>query len=494
MKRFLLVFMAVNLLSTFAVWGGGQQGGGAQSKGSTTIRVLVAGNVQSFLPGEDENNNEIHAWLEKFSGYKLDYTILPADAQAAKQRLTLEFASGNPADMIVPGNFHELAAAGYLMDVTDYVANNAMIQKTKVMDPEVYAMGVVNKKLYGIPMPTNGSPEPDSMAGMKQFTGPAKIVKGDMSLNHVTDMLAAAKKAYPDKTILTGGGSLTADYILQGFKWLYGAFGVATPWRDTGGKLEYSAVTDDMKACLAYIADINARGYLDTEYAALNFERVREKMLNGRTVFSLMPWYQWQSISMWQDAGKNPIYELYGNAVGAGGRKGQDIGSPALSIIKIPKTCKIPEAVVDYVAHLCQPEAYDFIFFGEKDIDFKEENGLRINLGTNRRVSTGTNYSVYYYIYEDVPQRNMRLLYADPSPNNQYWITTYATELKTILNPAAAMPAIPEVIKYGSDVNDLCAQYFLKIATGALPVSAFDEFKARFDAIGGKEMVKAVNA
>jgi putative aldouronate transport system substrate-binding protein len=148
---------------------------------------------------------------------------------------------------------------------------------------------------------------------------------------------------------------------------------------------------------------------------------------------------------------------------------------------------------VDYVAHLCQPEAYDFIMFGEKDIDYKEENGLRINLGTNRRVSTGTNYSVYYCIYEDVPQRNMRLLYADPSPNNQYWITTYATELKTVLNPAAAMPAIPEVLKYGTDINDLCAQYFLKIATGALPIGAFDEFKTRFNAIGGNEMVKAVN-
>jgi putative aldouronate transport system substrate-binding protein len=493
MKKIMLVFMAVNLLSAFSLWGGGQRGGGAQGRGSTTIRVLADGNVQSFLPGEDENNNEIHSWLEKYSGYKLEYTILPADAGAARQRLTLEFASGNPADMIVPGDFRQLVAEGYLMELDKYVADNAMLQKTKVMDPEVYAMGVVNKKLYGIPMPTNGARESDSLVGIKQFTEPAGLGKGDMSLNHVMDMLAAAKRAYPDKVILTGGGSQTSGYILRGFQWLYGAFGVATSWRDAGGKLEYSAVTDDMRACLAFIADINARGYLDPEYAALNFEKVREKMLNGRTVFSLMPWYQWQSIGMWQDANGNPIYELYGNAAGSGGRKGQDIGGPTLNIIKIPKSCKIPEAVVDFVARLCQPEAYDFIFFGEKDIDYKEENGLRINLGTNRRVSTGTNYSVYYYIYEDVAQRNMRLLYADPSPNNQYWIKTYATELKTILDPAAAMPSIPEVVKYGTDINDLCAQYFLKIATGALPVSAFDEFKARFNAIGGSEMVKAVN-
>jgi putative aldouronate transport system substrate-binding protein len=251
-----------------------------------------------------------------------------------------------------------------------------------------------------------------------------------------------------------------------------------------------------MRDCLAFIADLNSKGYLDPEYGALNIERVREKMLNGNAVFSAMPWYGWSNIKQWEDADTHPLWELYGNAAGAGGRKGQGIGSPELSFPKmIPRTSKITEAVVDYIAYLCQPEAYDFIFFGEKDIDYKENpDGTRINLGTNRRVSTGTNYSVYYYIYEDVEQRNSRLFYAYAGDKwNENYIRHYATELKSVLNPAAPMPPLPEYLNKITDINDLCAQYFMKIATGALPVSAFDTFLKEFNAIGGPDMIRAVN-
>jgi putative aldouronate transport system substrate-binding protein len=210
-----------------------------------------------------------------------------------------------------------------------------------------------------------------------------------------------------------------------------------------------------------------------------------------------MPWYGWSNILQWENPDATPQWELYGNAVGSNGRKGQNIGAPDLGRgVVVPKTSKIPEAVVDFSAYLCQPEAYDFIFFGEKDIDYRvNPDGSRINLGTNRRVSTGTNYSVYYFIHEDFEQRNMRLFYNYPGDIwNEIYIRTYGLELKSVLNPCAAMPAIPEYLNRITDVDSLCAQYFLRIATGALPISAFDDFLRQFNAIGGQEMINAVNA
>jgi putative aldouronate transport system substrate-binding protein len=455
--------------------------------------------VQSFLPGEDENNNEIIRWLEKFSGYKLHYSILPQGAAA--ERLTLEFASGNPADMITAGGrteFLQFATQGYLTDLGGYVSNNTMLQKTKIVEPTVYNMGIVNGKLYGIPTPTNGSAESDSLTGLKRYTEPAGITKGNMSLSHILNMFATAKKIYPDKVVLTGAGQETKNYILRGFNWLYGAFGVATSWREVSGRkqVEYTPLTRDMRDCLAFIADLTAKGYLDPEYGNLNIEKVREKMLNGNTVFSLMPWYGWGNALQWENPDTTPLWELYGNAVGTGGRSGQNIGAPDLGrYVMVPRTCKIPEAVVDYTAYVCQPEAYDFIFFGEKDIDYRENpDETRTNLGTKRRVSSGTNYSVYYYVYEDVAQRNMRLFYSYAG-DKWYEIFTrvYGLETKSVLDPTVSIPAIPEYVNKISDINDLCAEYFLKIATGALPVSAFDEFLTRFDAIGGNDVVRAVN-
>jgi ABC-type glycerol-3-phosphate transport system substrate-binding protein len=397
MKKFLVFVLILFLLTSLSIFGAGQRAAPA-SKSDITIRVLASSNTQSFLPGEDENNNEIVRWLEKFSGYKLHYTILPAGATAEK--LTLEFASGNPSDMIQMGrtDFLKFASDGYLTDLTDHVAKNQMIQKTKVVDPAVYQMGVVNRKLYAIPTPTNGSEESDSLSGMVALTRSAGIVKGNMSLAHIQDMLATAKRVYPNKVALTGSGQSTRNYILRGFKWLYGAFGVATPWREAGaGRVEYSALTQDMRDCLAYIADLNAKGYLDPEYGTLNSEKVREKLLNENAVLASMGWYDWGAGAQWRNPDNSFKYELYGNAVGANGRKGQNIGTPDLGrVIVVPKTSKLAEAVVDLCAYLCQPEAYDFIFYGEEGIDYRNNpNGIRTNLGTNRRVTSGTNYSVY---------------------------------------------------------------------------------------------------
>jgi putative aldouronate transport system substrate-binding protein len=498
MKKFgffaVLSAMAVSL----SVWGGGQNAAPA-NKGDTSIKVLIHGNVQSFLPGEDENNNEMHTYLEKNSGYKLNWGILPAEAAAARQKLTLEFASGDPSDMIIlqgRNDFLQFAADGYLMALDDYIAKNERLKATDcISDPYVKALGVLNGKQYSIVTPTTGSTETFTMAGLKKYIDPAKIGKGDMSLNHVLDVLGAAKKAYPDKITLTGAGSGMNSYMLPGFQWLYGAFGVAAPWREISkGKLEYAPTTRDMRDCLAFIADINAKAYLDPEYPTLKLERVREKMLAGDVVFANIGQYTWPAPASVSDGNKNPLWEIFGNAVGAGGRKGQ-VDYHSGKYVMVPKSSKVPEAAVDFMGLLCQPETYDFISYGEKDIDYKDmPDGTRINLGTNRRPTIGTNYSVYYRVYENTAQRNFRMLYA--VPNDKWGETRIKTHfaLQSISDPIADMPVIPLYVEKITDINDLCAEYFLKIATGVLPVSAFDEFLKRFDAIGGNDFVNAVNA
>jgi putative aldouronate transport system substrate-binding protein len=496
MKRFGFALVLLAAAASFSVWGSGQNSAPA-GKDGVTIRVLVPGNVQSFLPGEDENDNEMHAYLEKNSGYKLIYNILPADAAASQQKLTLEFASGNPSDMIFNSNrnnFLQWVSEGYLTVLDDFIVKNSRLMATDCMDPAVRAMGVIDGKQYAVTYPTAGGDSSYSMVGLKKYTVPAGITKGDMSLNQVMDMLAKAKKAYPEKITLTGAGSGMGSYMLPGFQWVYGAYGVATAWRETNGRLEYSPITADMRECLAYIASLNALGYLDPEYSTLKVERVREKMLNGDVVFANMGWYDWPSPNLVRDADTVPLWEIYGNAVGAGGRSGQNIGSPLQQYVVVPKTSKIPAAVVDYAGFLCQPEVYDFLSYGERDIDYKDmPDGTRVNLGTNRRPTIGTNYTVYYRFYENKAQRDSRMLYAVPNDKwGEYRIKTHSS-LKNIVDPTTAMPVIPLYIEKISDINDLCAEYFLKIATGALPVSAFDEFTRRFNAIGGNDVVKAVN-
>ena len=55
------------------------------------------------------------------------------------------------------------------------------------------------------------------------------------------------------------------------------------------------------------------------------------------------------------------------------------------------------------------------------------------------------------------------------------------------------MPVIDEYVEYMTDLRALAAEYFMKIATGALPLEAFDEYLRKFDELGGNEVVAAVN-
>jgi len=63
-----------------------------------TLTVVVPYNVESFLPGEDENNNEIINYLREKSGFDLKWIILPPDQPWEKVSMML--ASGDPPDII----------------------------------------------------------------------------------------------------------------------------------------------------------------------------------------------------------------------------------------------------------------------------------------------------------------------------------------------------------------------------------------------------------
>ena len=508
MKKFGLFLIAFIMVSVFTLYaGGGQSSGRSASNEPVTIRVLACPNIQSFRPGEDENNNDIYSYLEKVSGYKLRWSILPTEG--ALERLTLEIASGDPSDLIflkrIPnprGTLMQFANDGYLMELDEYIKNEPMIlSDPTLMDPELRKWGVVNGKQYAIPTVPSALGYNDSIAGLKSLTEPMGLLGNDMTPEGIQRMFAAVKQAYPDKIILTGPCGSTNDYQLKGFRWLYGAFGVSTPWRDVGGRLEYTPLTNDMRNCLQYIAGLNAAGYLDPEIAILKEERVRDKLAQGNVVFANMGWYDWINLSTTYkvNANEEPLWQVYGNAKGGDGRSGQFIDTEYNTLFVIPATSKVPQEAVNLVGHLTREETNDFLVFGIKGMDYNTDAEGNINLITNRRATPpGQQYYVYYMSSETVEMFNKRIKasYSLPGGDIFYvkdgiWdIYSYAA---TVRNPAAIMPVIPQYIDRISDINSLCAEYFLKIAVGALPISSFDEFLTRFNAIGGNDMVNAVN-
>jgi putative aldouronate transport system substrate-binding protein len=468
---------------------------------TVTIKVLMPGNIQSFYDGEDENNNEIIDYLENLTGYNLEYQVLPNEE--GEQKLALIMSSGDLPDLIKWNGrdlFLDYVSNGYLTDLTDAVANNEAIQATRCVEEEPYTMSLVDGKAYAVCTPTNGGSAPDALWVFGEVADGLGIdvENPDMSLDGIKKMFADAKAAYPDKVVYSGAGATTLDYKLGDFRWLYAAYGVDTVWRESeDGGLEYCATTDDMYDCLAYIADMNANGYLDSEYSTLKTEVLQERIANRASSFYGVGWYDCLQESLFTNEDGETLFPILGQAVGDDGTTGQDKEAVINGYMMVPTGCEVVDDAISFVAALCADEVYDFMFYGTEGVDYEyDEDGVMQYFDENNyRIKTGMKFFVYYYIYEDFEQRGDRLAKTFAAiPGKVAMCDIYGYELKTKINPTYDMPSIEVYNDNISNIDDTCAEWFLKFATGAEALeTGWAQFLAEFEENGGTEVEAAVS-
>jgi putative aldouronate transport system substrate-binding protein len=473
-----------------------------EDRSEITIKYLANPNVQSFPDGQDENNNMFIDFLEEKSGYNLEYQILPSEGAAQKRALIM--SSGELPDLMPLGrpDYLDYVSKNYLTDLSEAIENCPEIQATKCFDEEVYNMSLVDGVPYAVCTPSNGSPAPDALVVLWEVADAIGIDvdNPDMSLEGIMTMFSDAKEAFPNLSVYTGAGQNTTNYKLSDFRWLYAAYDVDTEWRETGdGGLEYCATTDDMYDCLAFIRDMYDAGYLDTEYATVDNPTLQEHLANQTSSFLGVSWYDWPGTKEVYIRGEDqPVYPLLGQAVGPDGTTGQDLGSTVLLYMVVPRGCEIVDHVMNYLVTLTDDETYEFLFYGTEGVDFDlDEDGNRYPLDNpeNTRRQIGMQYYVYYYIYEDMEQRTERLGYlAIDDPVQKQRHEFYGLELKNKLNPAYNMPSIEIYNERMPDINDCCAEWFLKIATGAVGLDeGWEGFLDEFETLGGYDIVQAVS-
>ena len=97
-KRTLLLIMGGLLLAAPLALAGAA--GEAAAAEPITLTVWTTANVEAFPDGQNENNNEIHSFLQEQIGYQLNWLIGSRENQLAK--LSLLIASGDPPDLMTP--------------------------------------------------------------------------------------------------------------------------------------------------------------------------------------------------------------------------------------------------------------------------------------------------------------------------------------------------------------------------------------------------------
>lgn len=491
MKRTLMLLLVLMLALTGVV------SASAEEKGS--LSVLANGDLQSFLEGEDENNNDIHTWLEEKSGLDLTYTILPMEGGTEKRNLIM--TSGEAPDLIRldRNTFLDYVSQGLLQPLDEAIANSELFPTTECAKEEVARMGVVDGVTYAICTPNNGGQPPVSFLYNIKALEEAGVTIPTEQLTPETLLafLREVKEKCPDMITFASAGAKTGDYRLSGWQFLYCAYGLDTTFRlGEDGKLEMSSTTEDMRECLSLIAQMNAEGLIDPEYAVTKTDKLQEKFLNGRVATMGLQWYDeaYPTTLMVNEDGSD-IWAWLGNVGGRPNSTMQNMGGTVGNYLCVPYNSTKAQEAVDYAALLCSPEAYDYMMLGEEGVDFERDAEGNITiLPESRRATVGTQYYVYYYVCETLEQRCERIWRNDAGQDwYQQWEWHCGMELKGAVDPSLDMPVIDEYIEYMGDLDALASEYFMKIATGALPIEAFDEYLEKFDELGGNEVVDAVN-
>lgn len=488
MRKTLALILALCMLLSIGV-----------SASAESLSVLANGNMQQFFAGEDENHNDIHTWLSEKSGFDLNYTVLPSEGGEEKRNLIM--TSGEAPDMIVIGRstFLDYVSQGLLQPLDEAIAASGKLEGTECMAPEVAQMGVVDGVTYAICTPNNGGKAPISflynIAALEEAG--VKIPTEQLTPETLHEFLREVHEKCPDMITFASAGAKTSDYHLSGFQFLYCAYGLDTEFRlGADGKLEMSSTTEDMRECLSLIAQMYSEGLIDPEYSVTKTDKLQEKFLDNRVATMGLQWYDeaYPTTLMANEDG-SWIWKWLGNVGGRDNSTQQDFGGTVSNYLCVPYNSTKAKEVVDYAALLCSPEAYDYMMLGEEGYDYERDAEGKITIRPeSRRATVGTQYYVYYYVCETLAQRNERIWRNDEGQDwYQQWEHHCATELKGAVDPALSMPVIDEYVEYMTDLRALAAEYFMKIATGALPLEAFDEYLRKFDELGGNEVVAAVN-
>ena len=194
--------------------------------------MVVPYNVESFLPGEDENNNEIINYLREESGLDKKWIILPPDQPWEK--VSMMIASGDPPDITNCTDrniFGQYLHQGVLAPIDEYLPDCPNINE--LVPEELWSAVTWGGKIYGVPIPQN-----QYIAGtggifarkdwLRELGFEKEIESGDpIPLDTYYEMLTAIKnekKVIPFTSTPSGG-------IISGFA---GAFGIGTAYKVKG--------------------------------------------------------------------------------------------------------------------------------------------------------------------------------------------------------------------------------------------------------------------
>ncbi|HEY4537039.1 MAG TPA: extracellular solute-binding protein [Erysipelothrix sp.] len=322
-----------------------------------------------FKRNFDPNTDPVAKFLEKETGYKVEYEVLPMEND--DEKLALIMANKEAVDMIkvTPSQYHKLASQGYL-EPLDNLLNTYGKTLLKVNDDESWASAKINGITYGIPERSPLAFAPDAIAIRRDILE-SLDEEIPQTLNEFYNLLLRIKNE-TDLIPMTGYQPLVHQ--------ISGAFGINAEWSVENGQIVNRVEKRGFQEYLEFMRKLYQEGLLDLQWPINNHGSARDKFGEGKA--AMMASYGWGVSGVLVptiEENFNTKVDLIMGLESRTGRKGAYVDGTGVNwYIVIPKFSENKEHAMKYMEMKVQEDFFRSFTIGEPDVHWKIIGGKRV--------------------------------------------------------------------------------------------------------------------
>jgi putative aldouronate transport system substrate-binding protein len=254
------------------------------------------------------------------------------------------------------------------------------------------------------------------------------------------------------------------------------------------GKVIDTRVTNDRREFLASLNRLVNEGLLDEEYVINKGKNINEKVASGKVgLFSASPWGLRDLLPAFEEKNPGGKYIFIAPALDNQGQAGVKEREPIRGFAAIAADSDNPEEAFDFlVQYSASTEIQDFVSYGVEGTHYtKDAEGLI----TATEAGEARKHNIYYVVWNTPDAHLMR------AKIKGFWPTYEPTFKYSLYKEVTSYaPPIAELEEVKTQLADLTDEMFDKIILGALPISAFDDYKRQWNQLGGQKALDAVDA
>jgi len=488
----------------------------------TLGRQGVSGN--NLPAGDTLEDNEYLRYVEERLNVDIKYEFSVEDLDAYNQKVTLAIASNSIPDVMIVNEqqFHQLAKADMLADLTEVYENYAspLIKEyyQSYSGDRALNTGRIDGKLYALPN-TN-------IDGNFQLLWIRQdwLSKLNLQLPKTVDDVKGIIKAFveqdpdgngaKDTVGLLGDPSIVGDGGFFTFDPIFNAYhSYPKSWfKDDQGNIVYGSTTPETKEALGVLRQMYAEGLIDMEFLTRKWEDNAGLVSSGRAGILFAPWFGGWAMSDAVKANPNADWVPVAVPLDDAGKRNFVPSVPSGSFLVVKKSAKHPEAVlkvlnVEYEGiRLIDPAAQEL--YKGQGVGWLN---YPLNLQLDFQDALARDIPIYDKVIQDkdttgLPARIMPRVEAvlknheNPKQDMVAYADSLAFYTAAAVTGAKEMNRIEPVfygntetmLKRGANLEKLEKETFLKIISGTAPLEEFDKFVSTWKSIGGDDVAKEI--